>query len=128
MRLPEDKERVEWARSLISDDEEAKRKQRVLFNDIENIPLNLIVFWATFVLQFSLNYKDVDSNEDTTRALTALIVLYTFGRTSYSVCYTYGLQPYRSISFIFAELCFLCTCCILVYLAQQFDFDDLPNF
>ena len=108
--------------------EDKLRRERVLGNNMENIPLALIVFWAAFVLQYSLNYQDVDTNNKTTVGLTALIVMYTVLRTVHNVSYMYAIQPLRSIAFLLGEFTFLATCAMLVYLATQFDFDNFPLY
>lgn len=107
--------------------EDKLRRERVLGNNIENIPLALIVFWGAFTLQLSLIYQDLDTNEATVKALTALIILFSFSRTLHNVCYSYGIQPVRSIVFLIGELCFLATCCMLVFLATKFEFNFLPS-
>lgn len=105
----------------ISDDIK-KRRYRQAANDVENIPWNLMVFWAAFIMQNYLNFsiKQTDGR-DGTRALTALIILYTFFRILYTGCYLFALQPFRSIFFLLGVLCTLMASAILMYAASKID-------
>ena len=79
-----------------------KRYKGVTNNDIECIPLHLVIFWAAYVLQTQANAQGNGSLE--TVALTCLVVIYTATRTLHSVCYYCGLQPWRTVSFLIATM------------------------
>jgi len=82
-----------------------QRKQRSFANDMENIPLSLVIFWAAFLLQCYSNASGNGSIETT--ALASLFVIYVFARVFFTICYLCALQPFRSLSFatgIFATI------------------------
>ena len=128
-RPTEDGTMLAPAKSLLDQQtpEDKLRRERVLGNNIENIPLALIVFWGAFTLQLSMIYQDLDTNESTVKGLTALIILFSFCRTLHNICYLYGIQPVRSIVFLLGEFCFLATCCMLVFLATKIEFTFIAN-
>jgi len=80
-----------------------KRRMRVFVNDLENIPFHTAIFWSAFIVQnfANLNGKSIGQRE--TVALTALIAIYTGLRMSYTLCYVFALQPFRSICYLLAN-------------------------
>jgi glutathione S-transferase len=97
-----------------------KRRNRQAANDVENIPWNMVVFWAAFGIQNLLNFSSTDG-QNGTRALTALIIIYTLARCMYTVCYLMALQPFRSITFLIGVFSTLATAAVLMYDASQID-------
>ena len=58
--------------------EDQLRRERVFGNNLENIPIALAVYWATFALQESLIYQpQTSSNETTVKVSTALIIIFS---------------------------------------------------
>ena len=68
------------------------RWQRIVLNDLENIPLGLIVAWSSLLSPFS---ETVHS---------AAILLFTVGRTLHTYSYARMLQPARAIVWVLAIL------------------------
>ena len=64
-----------------------RRWERIMGNEIENVPYFLIVAWAN--VGFKAN--------PTVTAYASII--FAIARTSHSICYANALQPYRSLSF-----------------------------
>ena len=99
-----------------------QRKERMLANDLENIPLNLVVFWGAYILQNSVNNTNSDEGQEGTQALTALFIIYTIARVGHSLCYNFALQPARSISFVIGELAFVSTLILSIYNSRLVDY------
>lgn len=99
------------------------RRKRVFANDIENIPLNMIVFWAAFVLQFI--YYQLDGGKEGTIGLTVLICVYTSARCLFHICYLYALQPYRTICFVIGNVTTAVAASFLVAAAFKIDMNDI---
>jgi uncharacterized MAPEG superfamily protein len=100
-------------------DDAVKRRVRVAGNDMENIPMHLVMFWAAFVVQNFANAND--TGDRATTALTVLIVLYCALRYIFTACYLFGLQPFRTIAFVLSQLTVFCTLIIMVNSAFQVD-------
>ena len=73
-----------------------ERWRRIVNNDMENIPLGLIILWAQVI---------VNANSVTTSITAALFVT---ARISHTICYYYSFQPYRSIAFFVGLLAIFC--------------------
>merc|ERR1719295_2059612 len=73
-----------------------ERWRRIVNNDMENIPLGLIILWAQVI---------VNANSATTSVVT---ILFTAARITHTVCYYYSIQPYRSIAFFVGLLSIFC--------------------
>jgi uncharacterized MAPEG superfamily protein len=99
-----------------------KRKARALANDLENIPLHMVVYWATF-LMINMTLTESDS-AFTVAALNGFMIMYTIFRYLYTLCYVFALQPFRTICFALALLCTVATSVVLVYAAFQLDAQD----
>ncbi|KAI8611559.1 hypothetical protein BC830DRAFT_1140700 [Chytriomyces sp. MP71] len=69
---------------------EEARWQRILANDIENIPLGLLIAWSSL------------STAKAPGVHVAAIVLFTVARIIYTVMYAHSLQPHRSIAWTLA--------------------------
>jgi len=113
-RLQEDKGLVEHL-VLDGNDDFTERWNRIVSNDMENIPLALIV-QAIALLTFdelleSLTLASpgdicaVSSSVDPYfYAFTTLTSLYVFFRYAYTICYAFKLQPYRTIVWTLGNL------------------------
>lgn len=95
------------------------RRNRVAANDLENIPIQLTIFWAALFVQTFANSNN--NGKQATKALSSLIIIYTFGRIGHSVSYYFALQPARSIFFIAALMSSLAAVVILVISSFQVD-------
>ena len=78
-----------WKRNHQMDE----RWTRIVANDLESIPLALIVAWAAVICRAPAIIHDV------------LIITYVLSRIGHTYCYAYGIQPGRSISWFAAKLC-----------------------
>ena len=96
-----------------------QRNKGVSANDLENIPLQVAIFWAAFLVQQYANASGLGKKE--TVALTVLFVVYTGMRFVHSICYYFALQPFRSISFMLSQFCQFGAGCILIASAFQID-------
>lgn len=106
-------------------EETKKRRARQAANDVENIPGNLVVFWAALYVQNLLNFDTPqDDGQNGTRALSAMIIIYTLSRMMYTVCYLASLQPFRSIFFIIGALSTWIAAAIMMYSVTQIDAGD----
>lgn len=95
------------------------RYKGVCSNDLENIPIQLVSFWAAFVV---LQYLNISGNgRYETQALTVLFVAYTGLRFCHSLCYYWALQPFRSLSYMLSTFCAMGSACVLVASAVQID-------
>lgn len=106
------------------------RRKRVFANDMENIPINLTIFWAAFLLQYVLNFQRssaglLNSGAEGTLGLTILICVYTGCRVLFHICYLYSLQPFRTIFFILGNLSTATVACFLIAAAGQI---NMKNF
>lgn len=103
-----------------------KRRVRTAVNDMENIPMHFVVFWAAFIVQNYSNASGKGQNE--TVALTCLIMIYTGFRGLYTLCYVFALQPWRSIAFMLSQMAVFATAIILVVSSFQVDMSIIfPN-
>ena len=89
---------------------------------MENIPINLVIFWAAFLLQYIL-YGFRDGKEGTI-GLTVLICVYTAARCLFHICYLYALQPYRTLFFVIGNVSTTVAACLLVAAAFKIDMND----
>jgi len=71
------------------------RWQRIIGNDLENIPFGLIFGWAAFI---------ASGNE--TVNMVAMIV-FTVARILHTIFYAHAVQPFRSLSWAFGMLSIL---------------------
>jgi uncharacterized MAPEG superfamily protein len=79
------------------------RAQRIVNNDLENIPYTMVLAWASvFCIYFGENPDKRDSN-----ALTQIVLYTAFvtSRIGHTVFYAKGAAIARSVSFILALLC-----------------------
>ena len=101
-----------------------KRRNRSLMNDLENLPIHLLVFWLAFIIQNFVNVSGRFGKEGTI-ALTILYIIYGGARVLYSFAYAYALQPFRSFAWALGVLTVYTTAAVLIYSAFQFDATSL---
>ena len=100
--------------------EDIKRRERTFANDMENIPFDMGIFWAAFVLQsFAIISRNTGME---TLTITVLIIIYTGSRVIYTICYVCALQPYRTIAWILARLAVVITACVMISSAFKVNF------
>jgi uncharacterized MAPEG superfamily protein len=96
-----------------------KRNKRQFLNDLENIPIHLTIFWASFMIQMYSNASGQGSSE--TFILTFLILFYTCSRILYTLFYFIGYSSLR-LSFYFISLgCVFVTSIFLILSAFDID-------
>eukprot|EP00484_Ammonia_sp_Unknown_P028551 CAMPEP_0197036038 /NCGR_PEP_ID=MMETSP1384-20130603/13659_1 /TAXON_ID=29189 /ORGANISM="Ammonia sp." /LENGTH=179 /DNA_ID=CAMNT_0042466165 /DNA_START=31 /DNA_END=570 /DNA_ORIENTATION=+ len=64
-----------------------ERWRRIVMNDLENIPIGLIILWVNLIC---------DANGVVTSVCT---ILFVFCRIMHTVLYAYSLQPWRSVAY-----------------------------
>lgn len=80
----------------VEDSVEATRRSRVIANDLENIPVDVAVFWAALLVVFIGSVGGTCSSE--ALALSVLFPVYVAFRVLYTYFYIAGKQPYRTAS------------------------------
>ena len=74
-----------------------KRWRRIVANDLENIPLGLIVLWSAAMATSA-------EGSDAGIGVIILTVVFTVARYIYTYCYVKALQPLRTIAWMTALL------------------------
>eukprot|EP00483_Globobulimina_turgida_P000954 UN00956 len=69
-----------------------ERWRRIAMNDLENIPLGLIIIWVNIICESNAYVTSICA------------VLFTASRVSYTLFYVYSLQPFRSIAYTIGAL------------------------
>ena len=100
-----------------------KRREKLVQNNLENIPMNLMIFWSALVVQCFSNATGHGDLETT--LLTYLILIYTICRFVYSICYIYGLQPFRTLFFTLGLASVISVACIAVRSAWKIDMSNI---
>ena len=100
-----------------------KRRERVVGNDIENISLNLVIFWGALVIQCAANATGHGDLETT--LLTYLILIYTCFRYLHTLCFLYGLQPFRTLFYALGKSCVISVACIAIRSAWKIDMSNV---
>merc|ERR1712083_10318 len=81
---------------------QSERWRRIVMNDLENIPLGLIILWASPIC-------------NTNTAVTAICsVMFMMARVAHTLLYAYSIQPFRSIAFGIASTSILAAAINLV--------------
>lgn len=81
-----------------SEDEKAaslseSRWNRIVMNDLENIPIGLLVAWA--------NLLAIGTHSDAAaRAHSAFVLIFFLGRLGHTFCYARGIQPWRTVFYM----------------------------
>lgn len=94
-----------------------ERRDRAFMNNVENIPLNVGIFWAALVVQCIANASG--NGALTTQAITGLFIAYTVFRYLHTFCYLRGLQPHRTLSFLCGNCCVFSVLICLVAAAYE---------
>jgi len=119
-RLQEDKGLVQNLVPTVADDDDSpERWNRILTNDLENIPLALIIQLGSLVtfeyyyfteseLKFTIDHEEPTQYLPVTNRYfyghIVLTVLYMLCRYIYTICYAFKLQPFRSIVWALGNL------------------------
>ena len=77
-----------------------KRRGRIIANNLENIPVDLALFWAGYVSVLTQSLGG--GGKDEALALNVLLPVYTAARLAYVAAYARGVQPARTIVFAIA--------------------------
>ena len=77
--------------------EDIKRRMRAIMNDLENIPVDLTIFWAALLVVLAGSQGGACTEE--ALALTVLLPIYVAMRVLYTVFYLRAIQPYRTVVF-----------------------------
>ena len=75
-----------------------RKRQRVVMNNLENVPYDALVFWAAFVSVLAQSIAGGGQQE--ALALNVLLPVYSASRVAFTVFYVRGMQPFRTISFV----------------------------
>ena len=78
--------------------EATHRAERISMNDLETIPIGMIMSWGAFTA-LSINTPGGNLTQ------VILMIIFTIGRIGHTVSYSKGLQPWRSIFYLFSLLC-----------------------
>lgn len=100
-----------------------KRRERVTHNNVENVPINLVIFWGALVVQCFANATGHGDLETT--LLTYLILIYTICRFAHTVCFLFGLQPFRTLFYCLGMLSVASVACIAVRSAWKIDMTNV---
>jgi len=101
----------------------ARRREKVAANNLENIPLHLGIFWSALIVQCFANATGHGDLETT--LLTYLILIYSCFRFAYTICYLYGWQPFRTLFFVLATSCVVSVACIAIRSAWKIDMSNI---
>ena len=75
------------------------RWDRIVRNDLENIPMGLILAWAAYSADTQTLGKWFEY------CIMIFIILFTLARFVHTYFYAYQIQPWRTISFIVCQCC-----------------------
>jgi len=73
--------------------DEMARWQRIVINDLENIPITIMMMWISYFI----------SRDHLVTFIAAII--FTVSRYLHTFCYIFRLQPFRSIFWLLGLLC-----------------------
>ena len=77
----------------------SERWDRIVRNDLENIPMALILAWGSYV-------ADTETFGETYDYFVAILIcVFTFFRFAHTVFYAKRMQPWRSICYLASQLC-----------------------
>ena len=88
-------------------------------NDKENVPYTLFLVWAVYIV--------ANLNQDAYPCLDVLFIsclVWLLARVSHTFCYLFGLQPFRSLSYLFGQLAALSMAITLVIASFMVRFSD----
>ena len=78
------------------------RVKRQFQNDLENIPMTLVVLWGAFIMQNLSNASG--HGKQGTFLLTICVIAFTVVRLLFTACYLLAIQPVRTISYAISLL------------------------
>ena len=87
-----------WDQELRAVTADIRKRQRVVMNNLENVPYDALVFWAAFVSVLAQSIAGGGQQE--ALALNVLLPVYSASRVAFTVFYVRGMQPFRTISFV----------------------------
>lgn len=96
---------------------ELKRRQRLLGNNMENVLVDLSLFWAAFVAVLVQTIAGGGRQE--ALALSILLPVYTASRVAFTVAYARAIQPLRSIVFTVGISCVFAAAGVLLSSAAK---------
>lgn len=83
---------------------EFRRWERILANELENIPVGLACLWGSLLcLLFAAG--STAQQEQLALAHAVLSLSYAGARSVFTVCYAASLQPWRSVAFLVGLAC-----------------------
>eukprot|EP01083_Nonionella_stella_P187321 688011_1 len=82
---------------------EEQRWQRIVLNDLENVPIGVVMMWVSLFV----------SGHPAVTAVGAIGL--TLGRCSHTLCYVYKLMPWRSVAWLIGVLSTLALAGNIVY-------------
>ena len=94
-----------------------KRRMRIIMNNLENVPIELALFWAGFVSVLAQSLGG--GGKDEALALTVLMTVYTAARIGFVATYALSLQPARTICFATASACAVAAAGVLLSSASK---------
>jgi uncharacterized MAPEG superfamily protein len=109
---------------MVTQPEDARRRERQFVNDMENIPVHLSMFWAAFIIQ-NLQNASGNGGRNGTLCLSALILIYALSRTIFTVCYIRAIQPFRTIFYVVATMSVFGACMCLIIASFQVDMSQV---
>ena len=84
------------------------RWRRIVQNDIENVPLALIIFWASIIVNSNASVICITS------------VFFTIFRVLHTFLYAKRIQPWRSLTYALGQLMVL-ICCITMFICSYIE-------
>mmetsp|Transcript_28063 Transcript_28063/g.32336 ORF Transcript_28063/g.32336 Transcript_28063/m.32336 type:complete len:162 (+) Transcript_28063:52-537(+) len=97
-RAPEDKYQINEAEASEAAKDSAKRAQRIVNNDLENIPYTMVLAWVSVFCIFSVEDFDVRKRLSTLHIV--FFSLFVLCRVCHSVVYSLGYTLPRSLFYL----------------------------
>ena len=94
------------------------RRQRSIMNNLENVLLDLTIFWAALVAV--VVQAGNGSAPQEALALTILLPIYTAARAGFTASYICALQPHRTVCFVVGTTCSMAAAGVLLSSAARF--------
>jgi len=113
-RAPEDKIQQPTQADATKAFDDSKRWERIVMNDLENIPWGMIMMWACVLVQ---------ADRVTTLVAAAVFLV---ARVLHSICYIYQLMPWRTYCWALGVLANFTLGINLIFGA--FNYGNYPNY
>jgi len=97
--------------------DDIKRRSRIIMNNLENLPVDLALFWAAFISVLAQSLGGGGKEE--ALALNVLLPVYTAARVGFVAFYARGVQPARTIAFALATASALAAAGVLLSSASK---------